>query len=231
MKTPRLLPEELQGRPFTVVDAARAGVSHKRLRHRSLHRLGKGIRSASSTADLPLSIRVRPFIEVNERCAASHLTAAELLVLPRRQQKGSPDMFHVIRPEGEAHLNRPHVIVHRMKLFSDEVTTVNGIPMPTAERTWLDMAEMLSLDELVAMGARHHEPDLSYRRYKVGIEYEGEHHGDEGQVVRDIARSERYEALGWTEVRISKRHMFNDAKPAVAKIRTAFVQAGWRRGH
>jgi hypothetical protein len=313
MKTPRLLPEELQGRPFTVSDAARAGVSHKRLRHRSLHRLGKGIRSASPTADLPLSIRVRPFIEVNERCAASHLTAAELLVLPRRQQKGSPDMFHVIRPEGEAHLNRPHVIVHRMKLFSDEVTTVNGIPVTTPERTWLDMAEMLSLDELVAMGdscvriprpdledrdmplcsladlqrmidrhkgkrglrkareaiklvrvgsdspqetllrlamvraglpepelnvpiisedgARHHEPDLSYRRYKVGIEYEGEHHGDEGQIVRDIARSERYEALGWTEVRISKRHMFNDAKPAVAKIRTALVQAGWRRSH
>ena len=313
MKTPRLLPEELQSRPFTVVDAARAGVTHKRLRHRSLHRLGKGIRSASPTADLPLSIRVRPFIEVNERCAASHLTAAELLVLPRRQQKGSPDMFHVIRPEGEAHLNRPHVIVHRMKLFSDEVTTVNGIPVTTPERTWLDMAEMLSLDELVAMGdscvriprpdledrdmplcsladlqrmidrhkgkrglrkareaiklirvgsdspqetllrlamvraglpepelnvpiisedgARHHEPDLSYRRYKVGIEYEGEHHGDEGQIVRDIARSERYEALGWTEVRISKRHMFNDAKPAVAKIRTALVQAGWRRSH
>lgn len=310
MKTARPLPDDFQDRPFTVVDAARAGVSHKRLRHRSLHRLGKGIRSASPTAELPLSVRVRPFIEVNERCAASHLTAAELLVLPRRQQKGLPDMFHVIRPEGEAHLNRPHVIVHRMKLFSDEVTIVDGIPVTTPERTWLDMAEMLSVDELVAMGdscvrvprpdledrvmplctladlqrmidrhkgkrglrkakeaiklirvgsdspqetllrlaviraglpepelnvpiisedgARHHEPDLSYRKYKVGIEYEGEHHGDEAQVVRDIARSERYEALGWTEVRISKRHMYNDAKPAVSKVRAALVQAGWR---
>ena len=312
MKIPRLLPEELQGRPFTVVDAARAGVSHKRLRHRSLHRLGKGIRSEGPTAELPLSIRVRPFIEVNERCAASHLTAAELLVLPRRQQKGTPDMFHVIRPEGEAHLNRPHVIVHRMKLFSDEVTTVDGIPVTTPERTWLDMAEMLTVDELVAMGdscvrmprpdfedrdvplcsladlqrmidrqkgkrgvrkakeaiklirvgsdspqetllrlavvraglpepelnvpilgddgLRHHEPDLSYRKYRIGIEYEGDHHGEEGQIVRDIARSEKYAALGWTEVRISKRHMLNEAKPAVAKIRTALIQAGWRKG-
>lgn len=104
MKTPRPLPEELQDRPFTVVEAARAGVSNKRLRHRALHRLGKGIRSGTATAELPLSIRVRPFIEVNERCAASHLTAAEMLVLPRRQQKGTPDMFHVIRPEGSAHL-------------------------------------------------------------------------------------------------------------------------------
>lgn len=312
MKTPRPLPEELQDRPFTVDEAARAGVSHKRLRHRALRRLGKGIRSGTATAELPLSIRVRPFIEVNERCAASHLTAAEMLVLPRRQQKGTPDMFHVIRPEGSAHLNRPHVIVHRMKLFSDEVTTVDGIPVTTPERTWLDMAEMLSVDELVAMGdscvrvpraaledrdmphcsladlqrmidrhkgkrglrrakeaiklirvgsdspqetllrlavvraglpepelnvpiigddgLRHHEPDLSYRKYRIGIEYEGEKHGDEGQIVRDITRSEKYEALGWTEVRISKRHMLNDAKPAVAKVRSALVQAGWRMG-
>lgn len=313
MKTPRPLPEELQNRPFTVVEAARAGVSHKRLRHRSLHRLGKGIRSESPTAELPLSDRVRPFIEVNERCAASHLTAAEMLALPRRQQKGTPDMFHVIRPEGSAHLNRPHVIVHRMKLYSDEVTTVDGIPVTTPERTWLDMAEMLSVDELVAMGdscvrvpraalehrdmplcsladlqrmidrhkgkrglrrakeaiklirvgsdspqetllrlamvrgglpepelnvpiigddgLRHHEPDLSYRKYRIGIEYEGEQHGDEGQIVRDITRSEKYEVLGWTEVRISKRHMLNDAKPAVVKVRSALVQAGWRKGN
>lgn len=265
-----------------------------------------------TTAALPLSASVRPFIEVNVRCAASHLTAAELLVLPRRQQKGNPEMFHVIRPEGAAHLNRPHVIVHRMKLYSDEVTVVDGIPVTTPERTWLDMAEILTVDELVVMGdscvrvprlelegrdmplcsigdlqrminrhkgkrglrkakeavklvrvgsdspqetllrlavaraglpepelnvpiisedgMRHHEPDLSYRKYRIGIEYEGEHHGEEGQMVRDIDRSERYAALGWTEVRISKRHMFNDAKPAVAKIRTALVQAGWGKG-
>ena len=152
MKTARPLPDDFQDRPFTEADASRARVSHKRLRHRSLLRMGKGIRSGSSTAALPLNIRVRPFIEVNERCAASHLTAAELLVLPRRQQKGTPDMFHVIRPEGSAHLNRPHVIVHRMKLFTDEVTTVDGIPVTTPERTWLDMAELLSVDELVVMG-------------------------------------------------------------------------------
>lgn len=313
MKTARPLPEDFRDRPFTTAEAARAGVSPRRLRHGTLHRLGKGIRSERTTPELPLSARVRPFIEVNERCAASHLTAAEMLALPRRRQKGKPEMFHVMRPEGSAHLNRPHVIVHRMKLYSDEVTTVDGIPVTTPERTWLDMAEMLSVDELVAMGdscvrvpraafedrdmplccvadlqrmidrhkgkrglrkakeaiklvrvgsdspqetllrlavvraglpepelnvpiisevgMRHHEPDLSYRKYRIGIEYEGEHHGEEGQIVRDIDRSERYAALGWTEVRISKRHMFNDAKPAVAKIRAALIQAGWRKGH
>lgn len=309
MKTARPLPEDLQGRPFTVAAAERAGVSPKQLRHRSLTRLGKSIRAQGPTAMLPLTVRVQPFIEVNKRCAASHLTAAELLSLPR-VRKQTADMHHIIRPEGEAHLNRPHVIVHRMKLYEDEVTTVDGVPVTTPERTWLDMAESLSVDDLVAMGdscvrvpraalegrdmplcsladlqlmidrhkgkrglrrakeaiklirvgsdspqetllrlaivraglpepelnvpviaedgTRHHEPDLSYRKYRIGIEYEGEQHGEEGQIVRDIARSERYLALGWTEVRISKRHMVNDAKPAAAKVQVALVQAGWR---
>lgn len=219
-------------------------------------------------------------------------------------------MYHVARPEGAAHLDRPHVIVHRMKLYPDEVTVVDGIPVTTPERTWLDMAEMLTVDELVAMGdscvrvprlslegrdmplcsiadlqrmidrhkgkrglrkakeairfirvgadsaqesllrlalvraglpepelnvpivgddgTRHHEPDLSYPKYRIGIEYEGEHHSGEGQIVRDIARSERYAELGWTEIRISKRHMLDEAKPAVVKVRLALIKAGWR---
>ena len=79
-------------------------------------------------------------------------------------------------------------------------------------------------------GTSHHEPDLSYPKYKVGVEYEGDHHSEEGQIVRDIARSERYAELGWTEIRISKRHMLDEAKPAVAKVRAALIRAGWRRG-
>jgi hypothetical protein len=312
MKTARPLPDDFQRRPFTVGEATGAGVSAKRLRHHSLVALGRGIRGLGTTPGLPLSVQVRPFIEVNERCAASHLTAAELGSLPVRRQKEASPMYHVIRPEGAAHLNRPHVIVHRMKLYDDEITLLDGIPITTPERTWLDLAEMLTVDELVVAGdscvrvprpelegrnvplcsledlqrmidrhkgkrglrkakeaitlirvgsdspqesllrlamvraglpepelnvpiiddagTRHHEPDLSYREYRIGVEYEGEQHGDEGQIVRDIARSERYAALGWTEVRISKRHMNPDAKAAVAKVRAALLQAGWRPG-
>ncbi|MDQ0770735.1 hypothetical protein QF031_003484 [Pseudarthrobacter defluvii] len=312
MKTARPLPEVLEGRPFTAAEAARAGVSAKRLRHRSLSRLGKGIRADGPTAEVPLAARVRPFIEVNELCAASHVTAAELHALPQRRRDDAFDAYHLIRPEGAAHLDRPHVIVHRMKLYEDEVAMMGGIPVTTPERTWLDMAELLSIDEIVAMGdacvrvprlefegrsmplcsmwdlqrtidrhrgkrglrkakealelirvgsdsaqetmlrlaivraglpepelnvpiitedgVRHHEPELSYRKYKIGIEYEGEHHGEDSQIARDITRSERYAALGWTEVRISKRHMVNDAKPAAAKVLVALAQAGWRRG-
>ncbi|MEW1812073.1 hypothetical protein AB0284_15365 [Pseudarthrobacter phenanthrenivorans] len=312
MKTPQPLPEELRGRPFTLIDASVAGVSPRRWRHGSLTYRGRGIRMEGPTAELALGARVRPFIEVNELCAASHVTAAELHSLPQRRRDEASDVYHLIRPEGAAYLDRPHVIAHRMKLYGDEVTAMDGLPVTTPARTWLDVAELLSVDELVVMGdacvrvprpefegrdmplcstrdlqrtidrhrgkrglrkakealalirvgadspqetllrlaivraglpepelnvpiitedgARHHEPDLSYRKYKIGIEYEGDHHGEDSQIARDIARSERYAALGWTEVRISKRHMVNDAKPAAAKVLVALAQAGWRRG-
>ncbi|MDP5226489.1 MULTISPECIES: hypothetical protein [Arthrobacter] len=218
--------------------------------------------------------------------------------------------FHVIRPEGAAYLHRPHVVVHRAKLFADEIAVLDGIRITTPERTWLDLAETLTVDELVVAGdhlvripypdfenrdtplcalsdlqrmidrhkgkrglrkakaalqlirigadspqetllrlamnraglpepeinvpveegapGRRVQPDLSYRQYRIAIEYEGEGHGEESQIVRDIARSERYKELGWVEVRISKRHMYRDAKAAVSKVRTALIQAGWR---
>ncbi|GAA2201729.1 hypothetical protein [Sinomonas flava] len=313
MKTPRRLPQQLSGRPFTVAEAAHAGVSKGRLRHRSLRPLGRGIRGQGTTAALTLGARVRPFVEVNEQCAASHATAAELHGLPTRKRGlGEDEVFHVIRPEGAAHLKRPHVVVHRAKLLPGETMLVGGIPVTSPARTWLDLAERITLDELVAVGdacvripypelegreephctvgdlrdivARHRgkrgirkarlalalirvgsdspqetalrlallraglpepvlnarivgkrgqhgpKPDIGYPEYGVGVEYEGEHHGTEPQIVRDIARSESYDDVGWAEVRISKRHMANEGKAAVAKVRTALFLRGWRPG-
>jgi len=312
MKTSRHLPVNLKDRPFTVKEARDQGVTRRRLRHGSLENLGRGIRSALPLEETPLWDRVRPFIEINSECALSHVTAAEAGGLPGRAKKEETKTFHVIRPEGAAYLHRPHVVVHRAKLHADEITLLNGIRITTPERTWLDLAEMLSVDELVVAGdhlvrvpypefenrdsplcalsdlqrmidrhkgkrglrkakaalrlirigadspqetllrlaldraglpepelnvpveegapGRRVRPDLSYKRYCIAIEYEGEGHGDESQLVRDIARSERYKELGWAEIRISKRHMENDAKAAVAKVRAALIQAGWRPG-
>ncbi|MEA5454992.1 hypothetical protein SPF06_09700 [Sinomonas sp. JGH33] len=258
-----------------------------------------------------MSARVRPFVEVNVQCAASHWTAAALFGLPDLS-RGRAEGYHVIRPEGAAHLVRPHIVVHRAKLSADEVTAVEGMWVTTPARTWLDLAEMLPVDDIVVMGdacvrvpylelegrsepyatieelrsvvdrhkgkrgirkarlalelirigadsppetrlrlacmeaelpepqlnlqiatpdgRRGPKPDIAFVEFRVGVEYEGEHHGSQDQVVRDITRSELYAEAGWLEVRISKRHMANDAKSAVAKVRTALAQRGWRPG-
>ncbi|WP_125611741.1 hypothetical protein [Specibacter cremeus] len=72
-------------------------------------------------------------------------------------------------------------------------------------------------------------PDQAFRDYRVAVEYEGDHHSGADQVVRDITRDEDYLHSGWLVVRISKRHMANEARPAVDKIGEALRSRGWPR--
>ncbi|WP_457966196.1 DUF559 domain-containing protein [Arthrobacter sp. D1-29] len=72
------------------------------------------------------------------------------------------------------------------------------------------------------------QPDLAYPEQKVAVEYDGEGHSDAAQIVRDIVREEDFARGGWALVRISKRHMQNDARAAVAKVRMAMLSRGWK---
>ncbi|WP_338016584.1 hypothetical protein [Nesterenkonia muleiensis] len=77
-------------------------------------------------------------------------------------------------------------------------------------------------------GKRVVQPDLSIPQYRIAIQYEGwEYHSDPEQMVKDIRRQERTEALGWTEVRITREHMRNGGTGAIAKIRRALLHQGW----
>ena len=71
------------------------------------------------------------------------------------------------------------------------------------------------------------QPDLGYPEQRVAAEYEGEGHSGAEQIVRDIAREEDYSRAGWLLVRISKRHMRNDAWAAIAKVRAALLSRDW----
>ena len=71
------------------------------------------------------------------------------------------------------------------------------------------------------------QPDLGYPEQKVAVEYDGDGHSEAGQIIRDITREEDFVRAGWILVRISKRHMERDARPAVAKIRSALLSRGW----
>jgi hypothetical protein len=303
------LPYELAARPFTLGEALSLGVTRSRFRHRSLRSLGRGIRTPE-LAELLVTDLARAYSQVTERSAASHDTGAWAWRLPRLSQPKVLTMIHITRPAGSAQMRRPGVIAHRSLLLPGEVAVMDGMRVTTRARTWLDLAEMMSIDELVAIAdhliriprphfegrsepyatraelstmiERHKgkrgvrkaraalelcrvgadsapetelrlavfraglpeplvnepisdgwatfvpSPDLSYREYKVAVEYEGGIHADPEKVDNDIRREERYRAAGWTQIRISKRHMKNGAREAVSKIREALVQAGWR---
>lgn len=309
MRYPDPLPSPLNQSSFTVKDALERGLTRGRLRNGNVTSIGHGLRISAGAAD-NLMNRVRPYTRVAPKSAASHSTAAELWSLRRPYRMVSDRSIHISRPAETTALRRKGVTGHQSKFCPGEVVCVDGLFLTSRERTWLDLAEMLSIEELVVIadqivriprpslegrsepyttreelgrlldrhrgkqgirkarealqlsrvgsdsapetqlrlaigrarlpepalneaildpdGVSHHEPDLSYPAYRIAIEYEGAHHGDTDQVVRDIDREEHVSAAGWMQVRISRRHMRSGAQPAIAKIRTALTTQGWR---
>lgn len=73
--------------------------------------------------------------------------------------------------------------------------------------------------------------ELAYPRWRVLIEYEGDHHRVErAQWQRDVDKHAACVAAGWEVIRILAGHMRSDAAPAVARIHDALLRAGWRPG-
>ena len=71
--------------------------------------------------------------------------------------------------------------------------------------------------------------DLAYRKWRVGVEYDGRVHAeDPRQFERDADRWDDIRRAGWRHVRILRHHMRGDQPRAVALVREALHAAGWR---
>lgn len=72
-------------------------------------------------------------------------------------------------------------------------------------------------------------PDLQYKRYRVALEYEGDHHRtDPVQWGRDIERDDRLRGLGWIVLRFSKLQLAHGWPAAELKLRRALAERGWQ---
>lgn len=307
MKTPQALPAPLGSAPFTVQEAADAGVSRRRLKHPSLHVPSRGIRLPSEHP-ATVKLQARPLTLVTEFSAASHATAFLIWDFPGFLPGSDAPGIHISRPDTMAIPRRRGVIGHVGQFFADEITRHDGVLVTTRARTWLDCSRKMSIDELTVVAdhlIRHprpafecrtepyarpgdlaemldrhkgtpgirkarlaleqarigadsapetrlrlaldraglpepelnvatvlssgavRQPDLAYPEHRVAVEYEGAGHSEAAQIIRDIAREEDFSGAGWILVRISKRHMENDARAAVAKVRAALASRGW----
>lgn len=71
--------------------------------------------------------------------------------------------------------------------------------------------------------------DLVYRRWRVLVEYDGDHHRrSKRQFERDIARLDDFTADGWRVVRITGTSFFLDRQGAIARVARALTERGWR---
>ena len=156
MAAPTPLPFELALGPFRVEEAAAFGIMRSRLRANDLSSPHHGVRMLGR-AGVDIDERAAAFLPLLRRDEVfSHVTAALLLGLrlPLRLQT-APLHVTVItehRTDGVARARRrPGVIGHRADHRETAVSTT-GFPVTDAIATWLDLAPMLSVEEIIVAG-------------------------------------------------------------------------------
>jgi hypothetical protein len=157
------IPDSLTGRAFTTAEAHQAGLKEGRLRGPDLDRPLHGVRQPS-TAAVPdprdrsseierstLSAARTAALVIPGDAAFSHCTAALIhrLPLPRSHEHDGP--LHVMRWSARNPVDRPQVKAH-LGLESRKVTTVRGVRVVEPVDTWVDLASLLGVEDLVVVG-------------------------------------------------------------------------------
>jgi hypothetical protein len=182
---------------------------------------------------LLITSRARTWLDCSRKMTIDEITvvADHLLRLPRPRFEGRSEPFCTMeeledmldRHKGTPGIRKARLALEQARVGSDSAPETRL--RLALVRTGLPEPEVNVPTELGFGVVR--QPDLGYREHRVAVEYEGEGHSDPAQIVRDIEREEDFSRAGWTLVRISKRHMANEAGSAIAKVRSALIDRGW----
>lgn len=146
------LPRELRARPFTVEEARALGLSPKRMRGRDLSAPFRGVRTRAG-APLPTLERWRACsCAISSRHFFTHLTAARLWNVPlaRALYADAGIQVSVSPPVRAPRL--AGVQGHQCSIEHLRVCLRYGLPVADAASTWIGLASILPLDELVIAG-------------------------------------------------------------------------------
>lgn len=182
-----------------------------------------------------ITTRARTWLDCARRMSVDELVVAadHLLRIPRAEFEQRTQPFATVEELAvllARHPGTPGIIKAREALRLARVGSDS--PQETKLRLacgYAGLPEPLLNARILLLDGAQRTPDQSYPEYRVAVEYDGGTHADPQQVERDVRREEDYARAGWKEVRIMKRHMSNDAREAVRKIRNALYDRGWRR--
>lgn len=147
MTARRPLPDPLRDRPFRTRDS---GLSVARLRGSDLAAPFYGTRVATSAPPTILELCQALALRLPDRAFYCGPTAAALHGI--RLPVQSPDKpLHVGVRSGERRVEALDIRAHQVTL-TDRLQVVEGVRVTSPERTWVDLAAMLDLGQLVAAG-------------------------------------------------------------------------------
>lgn len=166
------LPQQLMDRAFTAAEAFSRDVPRERLRRKDIVALGSGVYATKALAERStprgvLVLKVQALARERPDVWASHVTAAQLheLWLPPRLLDDAH--IHLSQPaETMIWVRRKGVCGHRVVIRPQDVATRDGFRLSTPGRTWLEVASLCSVRELIIMGdqlVRHPYPRFEGR--------------------------------------------------------------------
>lgn len=147
----QVLPLPLATAPFTFSSAMASGVPLSRLRRKDVVNVGRGLyRPAAWDFDLEGAARV--LSAASPGAWISHVTAARLRCQVLPPWLADTTELHLSKPRSLPSVRRKGVFGHTVLAREDEIELVDGIRLSTRSRTWLDLARVLPLHDLVSMG-------------------------------------------------------------------------------
>ncbi|WP_211876614.1 DUF559 domain-containing protein [Pseudarthrobacter albicanus] len=157
------LPAHLSAAPFTVQEARAASLSSGRLRSSDLVSAGRLVYLPAGW-EFEIRSLARALSAATPGAWISHVTAAILLGLWLPSWFRGCRELHLSKPRALPPVRREGVVGHTVLAFEDEVMVLDGTRISTPARTWLDLARVLPLEDLVAVG------DQLVRRPHPGLE-------------------------------------------------------------
>lgn len=155
-RLPYPLPPSLPYAVFTAAEAKQAGVSVDRLRANDLRRLGYGIYARTDVdltelALLTAMTRSDPLVVARGQSAARHWGFPLTQALQRWD--AAPQITPVHLTAGDlVHRDTKLLRWNRQRLRAEEIVTISDLRVTSRIRTWLDLAQEVSLDQLVKIG-------------------------------------------------------------------------------
>ena len=100
----------------------------------------------------PVAAALRAYTDLDDDSTLSLGSAARLWSAPLPGWLEEDWRIHLARRRGRSTPRRVNVVGHQLALLPDEVVELDGVRLTSPARTWLDLASVLSADDLVVAG-------------------------------------------------------------------------------
>ncbi|GAA3317752.1 endonuclease domain-containing protein [Arthrobacter ramosus] len=145
------MPPQLPNGSFPASAAETLGLSQKQLRRDGIVTLSRGLRlplhSTGTVAE-----HLRGYIELDPECCLSHGSAARIHRISLSKALEEDWRIHLARPGERWKPRRRNVVGHQLTFKPGEVIVLDGVRLTSPARTWLDLAQVMSIDDIVAAG-------------------------------------------------------------------------------